>query len=71
MAVLMLSNKEIKNNAVFIAEGCLGYEDCTKDEQTKAWQHLVDTGKAWSLQGWFGRTASALIEEGIIKPKTS
>ncbi len=69
MVVLMLSNKEIKDNAVFIAEGCLGYEDCTKDEQIRAWQHLVNTGLAWSLQGWFGRTASALIEEGIINNK--
>ena len=46
----MLSNKEIKDNAVFIAEGVLGFEDCTKKEQLKAWQYLVNTGLAWSLQ---------------------
>ena len=67
----MLSNKEIKNNAVFIAEGVLGFEDCTKKEQLKAWQYLVNTGLAWSLQGWFGRTASALINDGMIQKKQS
>ena len=61
-----MTDKEIKDNAVFIAEGCLGYEDSTIEEQTKAWQYLVDTGMAWSLQGWFGRIASALIKKGII-----
>ena len=51
-------------NAVEIAEGVI--EDITKEEYLQAWQHLVDTGTAWSLQGWFGRTAMQLIEQGVI-----
>ena len=49
--------------AVALAEG---FEDGTREEQIEAWQHLIDTGLAWSLQGWFGRTARDLIEQGII-----
>mgnify|MGYP001331167758 CR=1 FL=1 len=49
--------------AVALAEG---FEEGTEDEQIAAWQHLVDTGLAWRLQGWFGRTARRLIEAGVI-----
>lgn len=31
----------------------------------EAWQHLIDTGLAWRLQGTFGRQAQALIDAGI------
>jgi hypothetical protein len=49
--------------AVGLAEG---FEEGTNEEIIWAWQHLHDTGLAYTLQGWFGRTASNLIEQGII-----
>ena len=51
-------------NAVGIAEGFV--EASSEEEVIEAWQYLVDTGLAWQLQGWFGRTANELIENGII-----
>lgn len=32
-----------------------------------AWQYLIDSGDAWSLQGWYGRTAQDLIDRGICQ----
>jgi len=54
-------------NAVGIAEGFV--EASSEEEVIEAWQYLVDTGLAWSLQGRFGRIATAMIENGIIKAK--
>ena len=53
-------------DAVMIAEGVIEVDE---DKQIEAWQHLVDTGLAWNLQGWFGRTAMDLIEQGVIERK--
>ena len=50
--------------ATGLAEGWIPTDD--EDEIIEAWQHLHDTGLAYQLQGWFGRTAQGLLNEGII-----
>ena len=49
--------------AIALAEGCEGAE--SEEQILEAWQYLIDTGLAWTLQGWFGRTAQHLINEGL------
>lgn len=49
--------------AVEIAEGFV--EAQSEEQVIEAWQYLIDTGMAWRLQGWFGRTARQLIDNGI------
>ena len=53
--------------ATAYAEGFCEGEGASMDEQLTAWQWLHDKRIAYSLQGWFGRTATALIENGQIK----
>lgn len=50
--------------ATGIAEGFI--EADNEEQIIEAWQHLHDTGLAYRLQGWFGRTAQNLIAQGII-----
>lgn len=52
--------------AVGIAEGFIDAD--SEEQQIEAWQTLIDTGLCWQLQGWFGRTAQHLIDEGICAP---
>jgi len=52
--------------ATAYAEGFCEGEGASEQEQLTAWQYLHDTRRAYSLQGWFGRTATALIEAGAI-----
>ena len=50
--------------AIGIAEGFVKTD--SEEKYVEAWQYLLDTGLVWSLQGWFGRTAVAMIEAGQI-----
>ena len=50
--------------ATGLAEGWIDPSD--EDEIIEAWQYLHDTGLAYKLQGWFGRTAQSLLEAGEI-----
>jgi hypothetical protein len=50
--------------ATMIAEGM---EEADHDTIIEAWQTLHDTGVAYQLQGWFGRTAACMIERGVIR----
>lgn len=50
--------------AVGLAEGFIEAE--SEEQIIEAWQYLHDTGLAYRLQGWFGRSAMDLLEDGII-----
>jgi|TARA_R110000787_G_scaffold280683_1_gene391535 hypothetical protein len=53
--------------AIGIAEGLI--KNDSEEKYIEAWQFLLDTGMVWSLQGWFGRTAVAMIEAGQLVVK--
>ena len=55
--------------AIGLAEGFI--EADSEEQVIEVWQFLIDTGLAWSLQGFFGRAARSLIEKGICTPPPS
>tara|TARA_R110000823_G_scaffold58550_3_gene140901 strand:+ start:1413 stop:1712 length:300 start_codon:yes stop_codon:yes gene_type:complete len=54
--------------AVGIAEGFLSSN--SQGEYLRAWQYLIDTGLAWSLQGFFGRTNAPYRRRPLYTTKT-
>ena len=50
--------------AIGLAEGFIDAD--SEGQVMDAWQYLHDTGLAYRLQGWFGRTARHLVEKGHI-----
>ena len=44
----------------------MAYEsgELSDDDIVVLFQHLIDTGLAWKLQGHYGRTAMRLVEAG-------
>ena len=59
-------NKLTPYLAAAIAEGFCEGEGASESQQIDAWQYLHDTKLAYQLQGFFGRTASSLLQQGII-----
>jgi hypothetical protein len=57
-------------NATQTCASIIAYEDgmLSEDEILELFQHLVNTGLAWTLQGSYGRMAQRLIEVGEIHP---
>ena len=58
---------ERTHQAIGLAEGFIEAE--SEEEVIEAWQYLLDTGLVWNLQGFFGRTAVAMIKDGILEVK--
>jgi len=56
-----------------ITNAIIAYEEGTLElnETLELFAELIKTNMAWTLQGHYGRTAAALIEEGYIDRKGS
>jgi hypothetical protein len=50
--------------AIMVIEG---EHDAAEDVVIAAWQHLVDTGVCWELQGHYGRMAVNMIDAGLVR----
>lgn len=50
-----------------MSSAIMAYEDdmLNDDEVVELFQHLIDTGLAWQLQGSYGRMANRLIADGL------
>lgn len=49
----------------------IAWEEGLLDDETEAdfFQHLIDAGLVWQLQGCYGRRATELIDAGICTPR--
>jgi len=65
--------KKEKAPAFDMVGSIMAFEQGTLEEEDvlKLFQHLVDTGMAWSLQGSYGRAAKSLLDQGLIQPANS
>jgi len=52
-----------------LVDQLIAYEEgqLTEDEEIAFFEHLVQTGTCWQLQGHYQRVGATLIEAGLIK----
>ena len=53
-----------------LVDQLIAYEEgqITEDEEVALFQHLIDTGTCWHLEGYYQRVGATLIEAGLIQP---
>lgn len=56
-----MKNYDVTGNIMAFESG-----DLDREESIELFQHLVNTGLAWQLQGSYGRAAAALLKSGEI-----
>lgn len=62
-----VDGKDMSQVPIYYLEGEYGL---TEKQEIALWQHGVDTGQVWQLQGWYGRTAQDMLNNGILKYPT-
>jgi len=55
-------------DACSVIEGFASFKP-TQEDMLEAWALLIETGDCWSLQGFYGRQAANMIEQGLISKK--
>jgi len=43
----------------------------SEEEMVEGFQHLIDSGMVWQLQGFYGRTARDLIDAGLCHQRVT
>jgi hypothetical protein len=54
-----------------LVDQLIAYEEgqiTDEEEEVALFQHLIDTGACWHLDGHYHRIGAILIEAGLIKP---
>ena len=51
-----------------VVDQLIAYEEgqLTEDQEIALFEHLVETGMCWQMQGHYQRVAATLIEAGLI-----
>ena len=68
------SQRKLRGGGAFLlqlVDKLIAYEEgqITQDEEIiELFQHLIDTGTCWHLEGHYHRVGATLIEAGLIKP---
>jgi len=63
---MTIAGWEVKRKTFDVVGFIMDFEsgDISEGRLIEGFQHLIDDGTVWQLQGFYGRTAEALIEQG-------